>query len=106
MGTGSTPEGIRMAKKDEQLKVLLDPDTKKALVSLAERTGDSMGKIVRDCILWRAKMQLDGVPTCSNGRACFVAHMHLIQQPFATPISNPTDVDRQRLVAPALVMNA
>jgi hypothetical protein len=95
-----------MAKKDEQVKVMVDPEVKSALAALATRTGDSMAKIIRDAILWRHKMQLQGIPTCANGRPCFVAHLHLIQQTHATPVVTVQPSETSRLVAPALAANA
>jgi hypothetical protein len=93
-----------MARKDNTLKILLDDESNKNLHELATLTEDSKAKVIRDAINWRHKMQLQGVPTCSNGRPCFVAHLHLIQTMHATPITNPNDQERSRLVGPPIVV--
>lgn len=93
-----------MPKKDNSLKISLDDETNVMLADLATLLAESKAKIIRDAIAWRHKMQRQGVPTCSNGRPCYVAHLHFIQSTTATPVENPTEAQRQRLVAPAAVV--
>lgn len=95
-----------MAKKDLAFKTLLDEGLYNKLEKLHELTGLSRGQIVREAIEHRFAMQAEGKPTCANGRACFVAHLHLIQSDRATPVHNVTTLDEHRLVTPPRAANA
>lgn len=89
-----------MALKDIPFKTLLDQDLYRMLEQTAERAGLSKGQIIREAITNRHKMQLQGIPTCANGRPCYVAHMHLIMSDHATPVTHVTDETAHRLVSP------
>lgn len=93
-----------MARKDNTLKILLDDESNKNLVELSTLLEDSKAKVIRDAINWRHKMQMQGIPTCSNGRPCFVAHLHLIQSSHATRVDQVTEQERPRLVGPPIAI--
>jgi hypothetical protein len=91
-----------MARKTIQVKTFVDQETYDKLVALGGRLDDSMSSIIREGVHWRYRMQIEGVPTCASGRACFVAAMHFQQTEHATPISHVGPLEAARLVAPPL----
>lgn len=91
-----------MPAKELVFKMALDQETADMLEALKDRLELSKAQIVRECIQARAAMQLRGEPKCANGRACFVAHLHLIQTTHATPVHNIDPDTTARLVAPPI----
>lgn len=91
-----------MATMDKQLKIMLDAETDQHLDELAARLKCSRAQIIREAIDHRWKMQLQGIPTCANGRGCYVAHLHLIQGTHASIVTEVRPEDHARLVAPAI----
>ena len=95
-----------MACRDNQLKVMLPDDVYHKLNTMATRHKISMAEVIRQSIDYRYKMEVEAVPTCSNGRPCFVAHMFIVQQPTATPVPFVTPENTSRLVGPPAVVNS
>jgi len=89
-----------MAKKDDPIKILLDEETRTKLDDLAGHLKSSRSQIVRELIIWRFAMQKKGIPTCANGRACLVAHMHMIQVKTARVVTECAPEDEMMLVGP------
>lgn len=81
------PEEWRQHVKTKQLthsfNVLLDDEHMTMLNHMASKTSTNMSIVIRQAIKWRFIFEIDNVPTCSNGRSCFVPHMHA--QPATQP---------------------
>jgi len=70
--------------KTRPVQVLLTDEAYRKLECLAQAEGLSRSSIMRRCIRNAYLMMIQNTPTCSNGAACFVPHMH-----HFAPISDP-----------------
>lgn len=82
---GIDPKEWRNHVKKKQLthsfNVLLEEEDVSMLSMMAEKTSTNMSIVIRQAIKWRYLLEIDNVPTCSNGRPCFVPHMHTAPAP-------------------------
>ena len=77
---------VKKKRFEHQFNVLLS-DEEMAMLSFMETKASTNKSIVtRQAIRYRYLMEIEGVPTCANGRACHVPHMH----PVITP--NPEGI--------------
>ena len=92
--------------KNITFNVLVDETTRKMLEEVAAACDLSCAQVIRESIRWRFAMQIAGVPTCTNGRPCFVPHMHAIpgrQASILNPqpaLDHPADVIPNRKTQP------
>jgi hypothetical protein len=81
------PEEWRQHVKEKQLthsfNVLLGDEEMSMLSLMSNASSTNKSIVIRQAIKWRYMHELKTIPTCANGRACFVPHMHA--QPAATP---------------------
>ena len=66
----------KSTKPRQAFNVVLDDKEKHMLSALAEKHGTSAAQEIRQAIRIRFTMIVQGVPTCADGRACFVPQMH------------------------------
>ena len=56
--------------------VMFDPEDKARLAALSADTGYSKGQCLRDALKYAWLHRCRNVPTCANGRTCYVPQMH------------------------------
>lgn len=64
-------------KLDVSVNILFSKSGFARLDALGEATGRTRSSAARVAIESYAAMMLDNVPTCANGAACFVPHLHI-----------------------------
>jgi len=70
-----------MTPKPHSFNVLLDEGEYFKLTCLAQALDCSRGRALRVSLQAAHAMTCSGVPTCANGRACYVPQMHPIKLP-------------------------
>lgn len=74
------PNEWRHMAKEKQLthsfNVLLSPQDFDMVKQMADETSTNMSIVIRQAIKSRYLHDVKHIPTCANGRSCFVPHMH------------------------------
>ncbi len=80
-----------MSKKPpHSFNVLFDEDEMSMLDHLAHLTKTNKSIVLRQALKYRFAMEAQHVPTCADGRKCFVPHMHIqTLPPKGTPAQWP-----------------
>ena len=79
-----------MKKKDgHSFNFVLAPPDKAKLLAMAAAADCSLTQIIREAVRTKYAMEIQKIPTCSNGHACFVPHMHPDHAQLTTPPQGP-----------------
>lgn len=71
--------------RSARLNALFTPDEAQEVEDLADKLRMKKGAVMRYAVHQLALMTMQNVPTCANGRACFVPQMHAQQVQVQIP---------------------
>ena len=69
-------KNVSKKRDNHSFNILLDEEEIAMLSHMAKATTTNMSIVMRQALRWRYAMAENKVPTCANGQACLVPHMH------------------------------